>query len=102
MALASILAASIAALLTICSRSDGLEVMMRGNPGHDTILFLQYISTISRTDWRVHCDVVNPKLFELQAAKKILAEAVREGFWFNYAEAKCRFSNCELAHVMDG
>ncbi|MCJ7444861.1 MAG: hypothetical protein MUO26_10080 [Methanotrichaceae archaeon] len=24
--------------------------------------------------WGIHCDVVNPKLFELQAAKEILAE----------------------------
>ncbi|MCJ7443355.1 MAG: hypothetical protein MUO26_02285 [Methanotrichaceae archaeon] len=24
--------------------------------------------------WGIHCDIVNPKMFELQAAKEILAE----------------------------
>ncbi|MDD1752120.1 MAG: hypothetical protein LUQ38_03395 [Methanotrichaceae archaeon] len=27
-----------------------------------------------RNGWGIHCDVVNPKRFELQAAKEILAE----------------------------
>ncbi|MCJ7444033.1 MAG: hypothetical protein MUO26_05815 [Methanotrichaceae archaeon] len=27
-----------------------------------------------RSGWGIHCDLVNPKIFELQAAKEILAE----------------------------
>jgi hypothetical protein len=27
-----------------------------------------------RSGWCIHCDTVNPRLFELQAAKEILAE----------------------------
>ncbi|MCJ7442947.1 MAG: hypothetical protein MUO26_00185 [Methanotrichaceae archaeon] len=27
-----------------------------------------------RSGWGIHCDTVNPKMFELQAAKEILAE----------------------------
>ena len=27
-----------------------------------------------RSGWGIHCDIVNPRLFELQAAREILAE----------------------------